>query len=147
MLRQFVTEVHAWLNQPVIMHDIKGMKATFLWHPVMRRPDRSQGRDIIYGRPVIFPKDMELFCSRAEVSERDELVTSSISLFLDGETSLNSERFWASQLKEARLIEQKRQAWMCGSTEQETSLGTAVRASDYTRVDLGMHIIFATVNS
>jgi hypothetical protein len=44
------------------------------------------------------------------VFERDESVILRLSLFLDGETSLNAERFWAGRLRQARVDEQERQA-------------------------------------
>jgi hypothetical protein len=78
-LRQFVTEVHAYLNLPDVMGDIKKMKAAFLGHPVTRE-DGSQGRNTIYGHPVKLPEEVQFFFTSTMIFERDGTVTFRLSL-------------------------------------------------------------------
>ncbi|KAF1942658.1 hypothetical protein EJ02DRAFT_433896 [Clathrospora elynae] len=106
-LRQFMTEVHAYLNRLDIIEDIKSVKAMFLGHLVTRE-DETQGRDIIYGHLVKLDKDVAFFFARPLVFEREGAVNFRLSLFLDGETHMDPEGFWASRLKLAHLFVQER---------------------------------------
>jgi hypothetical protein len=108
-LRQFVTEVHAYLNLPDVMGDIKKMKAAFLGHPVTRE-DGSQGRNTIYGHPVKLPEEVQFFFTSTMIFERDGTVTFRLSLFLEGELSQSAEEFWTGRQRRAREYEMERQA-------------------------------------
>ncbi|KAJ4329738.1 hypothetical protein N0V95_010155 [Ascochyta clinopodiicola] len=104
-LGQFVREVHAYLNRPENMEVIKDVKSAFRGRVVMGE-DGSQGREMTYGRSESLPDGTEIFFAWVVTYETEEAVVIGISLFLDGETSVDAERFWASRLRKAQWYEQ-----------------------------------------
>ena len=68
-----------------------------------------------YGRPTTLPDGIEMFYAWDMTywdmtSETEGTVVFGISLFLEGETSLDTERFWAIRLRDAQSYDQERQA-------------------------------------
>ena len=113
-LGQFVRQVHAYLNRPEIMEVIKAVKGAFRGEVVTGK-DGSQGVAMTYGRPTTLPDGIEMFYAWDMTywnmtSETEGTVVFGISLFLEGETSLDTKRFWAIRLRNAQSYDQKRQA-------------------------------------
>ncbi|KAH8719417.1 hypothetical protein GQ44DRAFT_659152, partial [Phaeosphaeriaceae sp. PMI808] len=93
-LRQFVTEVHAHVGRN--MEELKKIKGEMYGEQVTRA-DGSQGRVIIFGRPVSLPNDIGFFFNKVWAANRDGQVWLTVMLYAEGEVSCPN-GFWAPRL-------------------------------------------------
>jgi hypothetical protein len=100
-MRQFVTEVHEYLNREDVMSVIKETKAIFYGTP---RADGT-GRDCVYEHLVTLPEDVEFWFWLGLMSELDGVVTVALNLFLEGEMMRTKKAFWALTVRKVKEYE------------------------------------------
>jgi hypothetical protein len=101
-LRQFVTELHAYVHRN--MAEIKRAKGEMYGEPVTHA-DGTQGRNITCGRPVKLPKDVGVFFDMVMPAERDDGIWLRVSLWAEGERTY-PKGFWAHRLSMIRVYEE-----------------------------------------
>ena len=96
-LGQFVTQVHAFLNQH--MDEIKTSKSYSYGKAVMR-DDGITSIEHVEGQAYL-PEDIAFFFSHIYATSVDEAVHISVKVYADGESGRSAEDFWSVQSRQA----------------------------------------------
>lgn len=102
---QFVTQVHAYLNEN--MEEIKKVKGE-IYGKDTKWDNGTIVRSVTYGQPYL-PPDIGIFFSQVNAPAIDGLIRLSVDLFAEGQCWISDDDFWATQLRQARRCEQKPQ--------------------------------------
>ncbi|KAJ4371596.1 hypothetical protein N0V83_004816 [Neocucurbitaria cava] len=101
---QFVSQVHPYMNEH--MEENKKVKGE-IYGRAEKREDGTEVRVNIYGQPYL-PPDIGFFFSRVWAVGHNDYVRLNVSSFAEGEIGTSVDDFWAIQLRQARMCEQKR---------------------------------------